>query len=616
MASRPKRPKSNPPPAALQAMQAAVQAHRAGRLPDAVALYRQAVKAAPMMAAAHYNLGVALRASGQVKAAERALLDAVKADRAYARAHSALAGLYEGGGQVAKALRHRLAAYRTEPDDPDILGGLVRLLGSLRFSQADAKLEALTCQLMRRDDVEGQRLAGAALSLLELHSPVAEALAGGSLEALAAQPPALLLAVLERTIAAEPRWEAMLTRLRTELAARFVALDAPEASLAQALAAQMLATDYAFAAADTANEDMEQAASLPPDGPLTPAHVIHALYRPLREVAAGLSGPESWTGFLALHLDRPLAEQAAARAIPALTLIDDATSQAVRDQYTALPYPRWTATRAINSRPRRDILSGIAPGAAANLPPEPAKLRVLVAGCGTGKHAVDVATRFANAQVLAVDLSRPSLGYARMQAERRGIANVRFAEADILTLGTLADRFDHIEAMGVLHHLADPLAGWRVLDGLLAQNGTMRIGLYSRQGRTAIRAAQTIAREYGKDPAGLRALRQAIHALPDDDPASPVRRELDFYTLSGVRDALAHEQEHDYALPEIKALLDTLSLKFLAFEFAAADGPILYRKAYPDDPAMADLDRWDTLEQAHPALFHHMYQFWCLKQAA
>jgi SAM-dependent methyltransferase len=594
-------------------MQAAVQAHRAGRLPDAVALYRQAAKAAPMMAAAHYNLGVALRTSGQTKAAERALLDAMKADPAYARAHSALAGLCEDGGQVAKALRHRLAAYRIEPDDPDILGGLVRLLGSLRFSQADAKLEALTCQLLYRDDVEGQRLAGAALSLLELHSPVAEALAGGRMETLTAQPPALLLAVLERAIAAEPRWEAMLTRLRTELTARFVALDAPEAPLVQALAAQMLTTDYAFAATDPENEG---AVPPPPGDVLTPAHVIYALYRPLREIAAELSGPESWAGFLALHLDRPLAEQAAARAIPALTPIKDATSQAVRDQYTALPYPRWTATRAINARSRRDILGGIAPGTAASLPPEPAKLRVLVAGCGTGKHAVEVATRFANADVLAIDLSRSSLGYAAAQADRLGIANVRFAEADILALGTLTERFDHVEAMGVLHHLADPLAGWRVLEGLLAQNGTMRIGLYSRRGRTAIRAAQTIAREYGKDSGGLRALRQAIHALPEDHPAAPVRRELDFYTVSGVRDALAHEQEHDYTLPEIKVLLETLNLKFLAFEFAAADGPALYRKAYPADRSLADLDSWDELERAHPALFHHMFQFWCLKQAA
>ncbi len=64
------------------------------------------------------------------------------------------------------------------------------------------------------------------------------------------------------------------------------------------------------------------------------------------------------------------------------------------------------------------------------------------------------------------------IGYARMQAERLGIQNVRFAEADILTLGGLDQRFDHIEAMGVLHHLAEPLTGWNVLRGLLVSAST------------------------------------------------------------------------------------------------------------------------------------------------
>ncbi len=91
-----------------------------------------------------------------------------------------------------------------------------------------------------------------------------------------------------------------------------------------------------------------------------------------------------------------------------------------------------------------------------------------------------------------------------------------------------------------------------------------------------------------------------------------MRRELDFYTLSGVRDALAHAQEHDYKLPEIKAMLTAVDLRFLGFEFALTHGAARYRQAYPDDTTMADLDRWDALEQGEPSLFHHMYQFWCL----
>ena len=39
---------------------------------------------------------------------------------------------------------------------------------------------------------------------------------------------------------------------------------------------------------------------------------------------------------------------------------------------------------------------------------------------------------------------------------KAGLHNVEYAQADILKLGTLGRSFDRIEAMGVLHHLADP----------------------------------------------------------------------------------------------------------------------------------------------------------------
>ena len=327
--------------------------------------------------------------------------------------------------------------------------------------------------------------------------------------------------------------------------------------------------------------------------------------------------PAAWIDFVETHIARPRAEQAAAAAIETLTPIEDQTSQAVRDQYTALPYPRWLATRAIAAQPRRTILQGmLSANPPLSRPPDPRPLQVLVAGCGTGKHAVDVATRFADAKVLAVDLSRRSLGYAQAQAERLhdprlAKDRLRFAEADILALGSLQDRFDHIEAMGVLHHLADPLDGWQVLCHLLKPDGTMRIGLYSRRGRAAIQAAQRIANDFARDAQGLRSLRQAILALPSDHPAAPVRKGLDFYTLNGARDTLAHAQEHDFTLPEIGALLERLGLRFLGFELATAEPRRLFEKAFGPDHRQNDLNAWDRLEQQHPSLFHHMYQFWC-----
>ena len=123
------RPGSTLPAAAMPAMQAAVGAHRAGRLPEAIQFYRQALKAAPRAPEIHYNLGVALKNTGQARAAEKALTEAVRLRPAYALAHSMLADLCHQSGRGAKALRHRLDAYRADPNAGAIVSGLVTQLG-------------------------------------------------------------------------------------------------------------------------------------------------------------------------------------------------------------------------------------------------------------------------------------------------------------------------------------------------------------------------------------------------------------------------------------------------------------------------------------------------------
>ena len=64
----------------------------------------------------------------------------------------------------------------------------------------------------------------------------------------------------------------------------------------------------------------------------------------------------------------------------------------------------------------------------------------------------------------------------------------------------------------MLHHLADPKAGWRVLLSLLAPEATMRVGLYSEAARRSIVEARALIAGRGYQPTadGIRALRQTI----------------------------------------------------------------------------------------------------------
>ena len=105
---------------------------------------------------------------------------------------------------------------------------------------------------------------------------------------------------------------------------------------------------------------------------------------------------------------------------------------------------------------------------------------VLIAGCGTGSQSIFNAQRFRGIRVLAVDLSLSSISYAIRKTQELGITNIEYAQADILKLGDVTRTFDIIAAGGVLHHLADPFMGWRILLSRLRPGGFMHLGFYSQ----------------------------------------------------------------------------------------------------------------------------------------
>jgi hypothetical protein len=81
--------------------------------------------------------------------------------------------------------------------------------------------------------------------------------------------------------------------------------------------------------------------------------------------------------------------------------------------------------------------------------------------------------------------------------------------------------------------------------------------------------------------------------------------------MSGCRDLLFHVQEHRFALPQIKAMLERLGLSVVEFEFPDSGETLArYRARFPHDPGALDLDNWHRLEQEFPDTFARMYQFW------
>ena len=297
----------------------------------------------------------------------------------------------------------------------------------------------------------------------------------------------------------------------------------------------------------------------------------------------------SWPAPIAALLDQqvraPREEAALRAAIPQLTPIEDDVSRAVQTQYEANPYPRWITAGTQRQYPDFDTyLRELFPSAKFLPLGKRGSLDILIAGCGTGQHAILTTQQHEGARTLAIDLSRASLAYAAARTRTLGL-DIEYAQADIMRLGALQRRFDLIESVGVLHHLADPYAGWRVLLSLLRPGGFMRIALYSEIARWGVVSrAQEIAqsrlwRERRRHPA----LPPRADATRDDSAAQNVMHMIDFYSTSECRDFLFHTQEHRMTLPAIKQFLAEQNLRFVSMEVASGTAR-QYATHFPNRP--------------------------------
>ena len=389
-----------------------------------------------------------------------------------------------------------------------------------------------------------------------------------------------------------------------------------------ALAKQCFINEYVFA---TTPEEAEQAQRLAQrlgealacDAEVSPQWLTAvAMYFPLHslpnsQAMLDRAWPAALTDLLRQQMREPREEAQYRELIPRLTPIDDEISVQVRGQYEENPYPRWVHAAlagepiALDEHLRNQFAS--APFRPLG---NPHGIDILVAGCGTGRHPIEVAHKYKAARILAVDLSLSSLCYAKRKTPVAVANKIEYAQADILKLESIGRSFDLVDASGVLHHLSDVKAGWRVLLKLLRPGGFMRVGLYSEIARRGIVAARSFVLERGYHPTAdeIRRCRQDLI----DSPLKDVVRAGDFFSTSECRDLLFHVQEHRLTIPVIKSFIAENGLMLLGFEFAPRMMQY-YRDLFGGDRSLRDLDRWHRLETEKPDTFAGMYQFWVQK---
>jgi len=451
----------------------------------------------------------------------------------------------------------------------------------------------------------------------------------------------LLLAALARGKVLRPEIERLLTAVR-----RVLALELPSERLEDrhlsafmvALAEQGTATDYAWAEADgeAALIDklvIDRAAIAAGDFEACRQLLVKCLYRPLSAVfeqPASALTPALATGVrpkpLRDMLTRRLAEAETmaqlAAGIATLKPLADATSTRVAGQYEKSPYPRWQSITKTPPGMIRKALETYFPAERLAYMDKP--FDVLCAGCGTGQHALQSASALGpDARVLAIDISRASLAFAKAKAAELGITNVEFMQADILDVATLGRRFDMIECVGVLHHMADTFAGWRALLPALKADGMMYVGLYSRISRSNIAALREDSAWPGPgcSDAAARTYRQTLlqrfYTGAVNAPGAILVQSRDFYALNTFRDLALHESERTHSLGEIAAFLASENLEFRGFTLEQPTFPAF--RAFVGEAASAwpgKLVDWARYEAENPRTFDAMYRFWVQRRQA
>jgi tetratricopeptide (TPR) repeat protein/SAM-dependent methyltransferase len=601
-----------------------------GRTADAIACYERAVASDPKLLPARFNLANILAEQGLWDAAMARFNEVLALDQNHAGAYGGLAKAAIAAGDVKLAV---LAASRalelSETAQSKAL--FAKCVSRIQFtSDNDGRFRKLVLRALTESWDRPRTLTNACISLIKLDPIVSAAIARvdaawptrlsadelfGPTGLAALSHDTLFCRLLECDAITDVGLERLLTNVRYAMLTAAVADAAGDDGALDfccAVARQCFINDYVYALADgeadTARQlrDALEAALVSGQDcpPLWPIAIgaygpLHALSK--AQTLLERSWPQAIHALLVQQVAEPLAERRIAATIPALTSIDSEVSRAVRQQYEENPYPRW-ATAGL---PGQTIaVDGRQPGQPHD---------VLIAGCGTGLSAVELARQTPHARILAIDLSLSSLGYAARMAQSFGLANLEFAQADITRLGSLPRQFDYIDVSGVLHHLADPWEGWRVLLSLLRPGGTMQVGLYSEAARRNVVAARALIAAHGYRAVAddIRRCRQDIIASADP-LLNSLTTTADFFTTNECRDLLFHVQEHRIALPQIKTFLAENGAQFAGF---ILDASTLRRFAqrFPEPAPATDLDRWHAFETQAPDTFARMYQFWVRK---
>ncbi len=591
------------------------------------AIYR-ALDDSPENGGYWYSAGHVALAQQDFAKAQSAFRNAIAFAPKETRAEVSLAYTLAQDGNLVEAFQHYRELAKTQSQDLHIRSQVVDLASQIKADYYDIELEQDLLSFLKWDKVNLNQLGTLVCSLLEYKFGLNQKGTTTDFDGIAGCP--LLLAALRHTLIKSEHLEKLIMALRHELLSHSTQrgqLGKDHISLCQAIAQYGLRNEFILPATQ-AESDMIRVLESVIDSSLSQfgctaldvsgALLLVSMYQDwqgLNQFEKLMSfdtqnWPEETYSLKLWHdefrtLERYRFEQ--------LTPMPHGRDHNVKNQYENFPYPRWETLDY-----KKNINYGVAlrhefPHAKLPRYLLEDNLNILIAGCGTGRHAINVAKYFNGVKILAVDISQNSLAYARHMALDLGIDNIDFKLADLTKLPVLGKKFSIIECSGVLHHIRHYKKALSNLLANLKPNGLIKISLYSKRTREPVIQARKIFKQENlkTDHHKIQVIRHAIMQSNVIDNKIGITSSDDFYSMSGTVDMLFHEYEKQYTPLMIKKLCSEFQLDFLGFSNLTHKTKLDFAAFHGTQADLLNLKQWDEFEEEYPHTFSNMFQFYC-----
>lgn len=253
----------------------------------------------------------------------------------------------------------------------------------------------------------------------------------------------------------------------------------------------------------------------------------------------------------------------------------------------------------------------------------PLRPRIWIAGCGSNQATL-TALRFPRAEIVATDISTPSLEVCQRNLDQLGVKNVKLVEQSINDANFQAE-FDYVICTGVIHHNADPSYPLGKLAAGLKPDGVLELMVYNYYHRILTTAYQKAMRYLFKDDPDAT-LDDQLAVTRDLMNKFPAENTMGFYLQSEkdqsreyLADSFLQPVEHSYTIESLIALLDTADLQLFLpgiYVFDKSSGKVSWNLEFQNETAarhyeaLPDYDRWQIsnllMVEKSPTLFFYV----------